>query len=77
MILIKGDLEFEVKSSVLDSKGRYILIDATVQGSDFLLVNIYAPNKVQGQCEFFSGLEKIIEKLNTSATQKKCSMWGF
>ena len=58
MLLIKDDLEFEVKSSVLDTKGRYILIDATVQGSEFLLVNIYAPNKVQEQCEFFSGLEK-------------------
>ena len=70
MILIKDDLEFKVKSSVSDSKGRYILIDATVQESDFLLGNIYAPNKVQEQCEFFSGLEKMIEKLNTSAEQK-------
>ena len=70
MILIKDDLEFGVKSAVSDSKGRYILIEATVQGSDFLLVNIYAPNKVQEQCKFCSGLEKTIEKLNTSAEQK-------
>ena len=70
MILIKDDLEFEYKSSVLDTNGRYILIDATVQGSDFLLVNIYAPNKVQEQCEFFSGLEKMVEEFNTSAEQK-------
>ena len=34
------------------------------------MVNIYAPNKVQEQCEFLSGLEKMIEKLNTSAEQK-------
>ena len=69
MILIKDDLEFEFKSSVLDTKGRYILIDAIVQGSDLLLVNIYAPNKVQEQCEFFSGLEKMVEEFNTSAEQ--------
>ena len=62
MILIK-DLEFEFKSSVLDTKGRYILIDATVQGSDFLLFNIYAPNKVKKQCEFFSGLETMIVEI--------------
>ena len=31
MILIKKDLEFEFKSSVSDSKGPYILIDATVR----------------------------------------------
>ena len=70
MILIKDDLEFEYKSSVLDTNGRYILIDATVQGSDFLLVNMYAPNKVQEQCEFFSGLGKMVEEFNTSAEQK-------
>ena len=70
MILIKDDVEFEYKSSVLDTNGRYILIDATVEGSDFLLVNIYAPNKVQEQCEFFSGLETMVEEFNTSAEQK-------
>ena len=70
MILIKDDLEFEYKSSVLDTNGRYILIDATVEGSDFLLVNIYAPNKVQEQYEFFSCLEKMVEEFNTSAEQK-------
>ena len=37
MILIKDDLEFEFKSSFLDTKGRYILIDASVQGSDVLI----------------------------------------
>ena len=54
----------------MDTKGRCILIDATVQGSDFLLVNIYARNKVQEQCEFFSSLEKMVEEFNISAEQK-------
>ena len=66
MILIKDDL----KSSVLDTEGRYILMDATVQGSDFLFVNIYAPNKVQDQCEFFNALNTLIEKFHDSAEQK-------
>lgn len=70
MILIKDDLEFNLKSSVLDAEGRYILMDATVQGSDFLFVNIYAPNKVQDQCEFFSALDTLIEKFLDSAEKK-------
>ena len=37
MILIKDDLELKVKSSVSHSKGRYILIDATVYESDFFI----------------------------------------
>ena len=32
-----------------------------VQGSPFLFVNIYAPNKVQDQCRFFDKLNKNIE----------------
>lgn len=70
MILIKYDLEFDLKSSVLDTEGRHILINATVQGSDYLFANIYAPNKVQEQCEFFSCLDKLVEKFHVSAEQR-------
>ena len=70
MILIKDNLEFELKSSVLVTEGRCILINATVQGSDYLFANIYAPNKVQEQCEFFSCLDKLVETFNISVEQK-------
>ena len=39
--LVRDDLEFELKSSVVDTDGRLILLDAPVQGSDFLFANIY------------------------------------
>ena len=70
MILIKDNLEFELKSCVLDTEGRYILVNATVQGSDYLFANIYTPNKVQEQCEFFSCLDKLVETFQVSAEQK-------
>ena len=70
MILIKDNLEFELKSCVLDTEGRYILINATVQGSDYLFPNFYAPNKVQEQCEFFSCLDTLVETFQVSAEQK-------
>ena len=54
----------------MDTDGRYILIDATVQGSDCLLTNIYAPIRVQEQCTFFSYLDELLEKYYTSAEQK-------
>ncbi|CAH3040123.1 unnamed protein product, partial [Pocillopora meandrina] len=41
--------------------GRSIIMEAEVQGSLFLFVNIYAPNKVQDQCRFFENLNKNIE----------------
>ena len=41
-----------------------------VQGSNFLFVNIYAPNKVQEQCHFFDNLNKTIENFVVGKEQK-------
>ena len=43
MILVRSDLDFSLKSINLDSEGRPIIMEAEVQGSLFLFVNIYAP----------------------------------
>ena len=61
MILVRSDLDFSLKSISLDSKGHSIIMEAEAQGSLFLFVNIYAPNKVQDQCHFFENLNKNIE----------------
>ena len=61
MILVRSDLEFNPRTISCDDEGRSIIIEAEVQGSPFLFVNIYAPNKVQDQCRFFDKLNKNIE----------------
>ena len=63
MILVRNDLEFNLKTIQVDNEGRYITMEAEVQSSNFLFVNIYAPNKVQEQCQFFDKLNKTIEDL--------------
>ena len=62
MILVKDDLDFKLNSFSSDAKGRYIIMEAEVQGSSFLFVNIYAPNNVQDQCCFYDNLNKNIEE---------------
>ena len=42
-------------------EGRSIVMEAEVQGSPYLFVNIYAPNKTQDQCRFFDKLNNNIE----------------
>ena len=61
MILVRSDLDFNPRTISCDDEGRSIIIEAEVQGSPFLFVNIYAPNKVQDQCRFFDKLKKNIE----------------
>ena len=63
MALVRSDLDFKVKSINVDNEGRHLIIEAEVQGSAYLLVNSYAPNKVQEQCRFFQNVNKSIENL--------------
>ena len=70
MVLIRSDLDFNLKSVEVDVQGRYVVIEADVQGSNFLFVNTYAPNKVQEQCHFFDNLNKIIENFVVDKEQK-------
>ena len=45
MILIRDDLDFKLNLVRSDDNGRYIIMEAEIQGSSFLFVNIYAPNR--------------------------------
>ena len=70
MILVRNDLDFKLKAIQADNEGRYITIEAEVQSSNFLFANIYAPNKVQEQCQFFDKLNKTIEDLVANEERK-------
>ena len=61
IVLVRSDLDFNLISINSDDEGRSIVMEAEVQGSPFLFVNIYAPNKTQDQCCFFDKLNKSIE----------------
>ena len=76
MVLVRSDLDFNLKYVEVDVQGRYVLVEADVQGSNFLFVNVYAPNKVQEQCLFFNNLNKIIENFVVDKEQKKIVIGG-
>ena len=62
LILVKDRLHFKLQSVKVESEGRYILLEALIQDSPFVLLNIYAPNTSTKQCEFF---QKIAEELKS------------
>ena len=61
IIQFKSVLDFNPRTISYDDEGGSITTEAEVQGLLFLIVNIYAPNKVQDQCRFFDKLNKYIE----------------
>ena len=61
VIQFKSVLDFNPRTISYDDEGGSITTEAEVQGLLFLIVNIYAPNKVQDQCRFLDKLNKYIE----------------
>ena len=73
LVLVRDCLEFEMKSIITDDKtdnDRYILLNAKVQGSDYILGNIYAPNKIKEQCNFFVELQQKLDDFITIQDQR-------
>ena len=46
------------------SNRRFIIMNAEIQDSQFLLVNLYAPNTMKEQLDFFSEIKHHIEEFN-------------
>ena len=55
-MLIRETLQFELKSVRKDSHGRFVMVEALVQDSPVLLINIYAPNKSNEAIDFYENL---------------------
>jgi len=58
LVLVRDSLDFETNTLLTDNNGRYILLNVTVQGSDYIMGNIYSPDKIKEQCTFFDELQQ-------------------
>ena len=63
-ILVTKSIDFEVNTIDRDDNGRFLLIDCSIFGSKYILVNIYAPtiDKRTEQADFGSFLFSKLEK---------------
>ena len=63
MILLKENFDCEVKVHREDEQGRFVILKSLTQSQPFVYVNIYAPNKVKDQCNFFEEIQKQLDEL--------------
>lgn len=75
-ILIRKGFDFKSKSSRSDEEGRYLILEASIQDANFLLVNIYAPNVISKQSSFFLTLSDLISEQGQSAPDCKILLGG-
>jgi len=75
LVLVRDSLDFEMKSILTDNNGRFILLNVTVQGTDYIMGNIYSPNKIKEQCTFFDELQQKLDNFITGQNQR-IVYWG-
>ena len=64
VILIKKGFDLSIISKKVDIDGRYIILKVIIQGEDFTLVNLYAPNTMQGKQAFYEELGNSLGNMN-------------
>ena len=62
MILLNPKSDIEVESFEEDKCGRTIILDTKVNGSHLILVNVYAPNDLSQQVQFFENVKNKLSK---------------
>ena len=65
LILISDKLQFESKTRQVGYWRSIRSIDASIQDSPFLLLNIYSPTKTPDQCAFFSRVLSTLDEADS------------
>ena len=75
LVLIHQQLQFELKNSIIDDKGRFILLEVLVQESPFVLLNLYTlpQNSAINQ---FSSMKFSVFCKQLISIQNAESSWG-
>ena len=62
MIFVNPKVELKIQKVISDNNGRFIILDAMVDDSHVILVNIYAPNDLNQQLAFFNDLQHTLQE---------------
>ena len=60
MVLFNDTLDIKIIDINKDQQGRYILLKAEIQGTEFYILNIYAPNKHTEQIDCFQRIKALL-----------------
>ena len=66
LIAFREGLDIKIENEMKDTNGRVIILKACIQGSDFLLINIYNANVEKEQLHTLEMLDSLIDKVNVS-----------
>ena len=61
MILLRNNIKAEIIKYKADYKGRFIVSNMKVNDKNFVLINVYAPNRDNDQINFYADLDKVLD----------------
>ena len=61
LIVFYGNLNICVKNKVNDNDGRVLILEATIYGSDYLLINLYNANSEKEQLTTLKNLNNLLK----------------
>lgn len=70
IILFRPCLDVNILSTTIDTTGRYIITRVEIQGENFVLANIYAPNKPHEKGNFFEKILNVFETMDVTLTER-------
>ena len=61
-ILFRNGVDCNIDQKIVDPQGRRIILKACIQEKNYVLINVYAPNKDKDLVNFFNNLLSILQK---------------
>ena len=74
LIAFRESLEYKILSSKCDNNGRYIILNMQIEGSPFIIINYYAPDKENDQLLVLNEINQNIDELDID--QNTQIIWG-
>ena len=62
LVLVRENLDFQLKNLHTDANGRFIVLEAIIQDAPFFLCNIYSPNNFTDQTNFFANIKELLQE---------------
>ena len=66
-----GNINYSVNKKLSDNNGRILVLDDTINGTEYLLINLYNGNAEPGQLSIVESLSKILKDFQDLSEKKK------
>ena len=62
LVGLYGNINYSVKKKLSDNSGRILVLDVTIDGTEYLLINLYSGNTVPEQFKILKSLSNVLKE---------------